>query len=304
MKDLSSNNTVVGILCAIACEILFGLSLAFTKDVAQVWGAFALLGWRFVVALVTMSFLVILGIVKINLKGKNIRPLLCAALFSPCLYYIAETIGISHTTASESGVILAGIPVAALIASSLILKKKPSIMQAVGILVTILGVVIAVVAAGVTSSFSIFGYSCLLVAVSACALYCVFVEKAREYSGGEITFITVIAGSLVFITSAVIVAIHEGSFAELATLPFKEPSFAIAVLYQGIGCSVGAFFLSAVAISKIGVNRRASFVGMSTIASVLSGAIVLGEVFTLYQFIGAAIIIAGVYTANSKKNII
>ena len=85
-------------------------------------------------------------------------------------------------------------------------------------------------------------------------------------------------------------------------MPFRESTFLIAVLYQGIGCSVAAFFLSNVAIAKIGVNRTSSFIGVSTVVSVIAGAVILKETFSLNQIIGAVVIIIGVYTANIKQN--
>lgn len=44
-----------------------------------------------------------MSIIKINLKGKDLRPLILVAVFSPCIYFIGETVGINHTTAAESG---------------------------------------------------------------------------------------------------------------------------------------------------------------------------------------------------------
>ena len=40
---------------------------------------------------------------------------------------------------------------------------------------------------------------------------------------------------------------------------------------------------------------------MATVVSAVAGAVILKEAFTIYQSIGAAIIIAGVYTANTKR---
>ena len=57
-------------------------------------------------------------------------------------------------------------------------------------------------------------------------------------------------------------------------------------------------FLSNVAISKIGVNQAAPFIGASTVVSILSGTLLLRENFTVYQMAGAAVILAGVYLAN------
>ena len=84
-------------------------------------------------------------------------------------------------------------------------------------------------------------------------------------------------------------------------LPFKNSSFLIAIFYQGVGCSVLAFFLYNVAIVKIGVNRTSSFVGVSTVVSIIAGVLLLGENFSAYQIIGVIIIITGVYIANDGE---
>ena len=73
-----------------------------------------------------------------------------------------------------------------------------------------------------------------------------------------------------------------------------------AILYQGIGCSIIAFFLSNMAIAKIGVNRTSSFIGIATAVSIAAGAVLLKETFSIYQIIGAVVIIIGVYVANVK----
>lgn len=272
----------------------------FTKQATEVSSAFALLGWRFLIALVVMTSLVLLKAVKIDLKGKNLKTLILVALFCPCIYFIAETIGISNTTSSESGVVLACIPVASLIASTLILKKKPSKIQVTGILITLVGVVVTVLAVGMSSSLSPVGYMFLVVAVISYSLYCVFVDKAAEFSGAEITFVMLIAGAILCVALALVEAITNGTVIALIQLPFVETTFLTAILYQGIGCSVIAFFMSNIAIANIGVNRTSSFIGVATVVSILAGAVVLGETFTILQIAGAVVIIIGVYVANMR----
>ena len=140
----------------------------------------------------------------------------------------------------------------------------------------------------------------MFVAVVSYSLYCVFVDKASDYTGAEITYVMLVVGALVYVLLAVLEAVVHGSVYELVTLPFREWGFMKAILYQGIGCSVVAFFLSNIAIAKIGVNRTSSFIGLSTVVAIVTGAILLKESFTLYQVIGAVVIIAGVYIANAK----
>lgn len=301
MIYIKRNSRLIGCLCALGCETLYGLSYMFTKQATELASPFALLGWRFLIAFIVMSALVISGIIKIDIKNKNIKPLLAVSLFSPCIYFIAETIGISQTTALESGVFLACIPAVSLIASTLILKKRPTKLQVMGILVTLTGVIVTVFAVGVSSSLSVIGYALLSGAVISYALYGVFVDKASDFTGAEITYIMLTAGAVLFASLALIEAVLNGNVAELITLPFKEVSFLIAILYQGIGCSVIAFFLSNVAIAKIGVNRTSSFIGVATVVSVVAGAAILNEAFSPFQIAGAVVIIIGVYIANTKS---
>jgi len=296
----TQNNVVIGCLCAMCCETFYGLSYMFTKQATEVASTFALLGWRFLIALVVMTSLVLIKAVKIDFKGKNLKPLILVALFCPCIYFIAETIGISNTTSSESGVVLACIPVASLVASTLILKKKPSKIQVTGILITLAGVIITVLAVGMSSSLSPVGYMFLVVAVISYSLYCIFVDKAAQFSGAEITFVMLIAGAILCVALALVEAFTNGNVIELIQLPFVETTFLTAILYQGIGCSVIAFFMSNIAIANIGVNRTSSFIGVATVVSILAGAIILGESFTTLQVAGAVVIIIGVYVANMR----
>jgi len=245
-----------------------------------------------------MNICVIFGIIRIDFKGKSLKSLILVTFSSPCVYFIAETVGISHTTASESGVFLACIPVASLLASTFILKEKPGKMQVTGILVTLVGVLVTIFAVGASSTLSLVGYIFLLLAVVSYALYSVFVSKATDYTGAEITYAMLVAGTALFTFLAVGEALLKGGLVSLVRLPFKESEFLTAIIYQGIGCSVVAFFLSNIAIEKIGVNRTSSFIGIATVVSILAGALLLNESFTGYQVLGAVVIVTGVYIAN------
>ncbi|MCQ2561877.1 MAG: DMT family transporter, partial [Clostridia bacterium] len=166
---------------------------------------------------------------------------------------------------------------------------------------TLAGVSITVFALGASSSFWIKGYLFLLMAVTSYALYCAFVDKASAYTEAEITFMMLVLGAAVFVVLALAEAVSTGTVVQLVTLPFRSRGFLTAVLYQGIGCSVFAFFLSNVAIAKIGVNQTSTFVGVSTVVSIAAGSLLLKEAFTPAQIIGAAVIISGVYIANSRR---
>jgi len=148
------------------------------------------------------------------------------------------------TTASESGAFLACIPVVALIMSSLILKEWPSRWQVVGVITTLIGIIIAVFAAGGSTHFSLVGYLILGLAVVSYALYCVDVERASQFSSLEITYFMLASGCLTFGLFALSQGFLAGDLKELLLLPVSNPKFTITILYQGLGCSVLGYLLS------------------------------------------------------------
>lgn len=300
MDAKTDKRALAGYLSAVGCEVFFGFSYLFTKQATSRASALALLGWRFCLAVLIMGLCARGGIVKINLKGKPLRPLLTAALFCPVIYFICETEGISHTTVCESGVFLASIPIACLLASTLILREKPRKIQVIGILVTFTGVLVTVLAVGAETSFSVTGYAMLAMAVISYALYSVSVEKARMYTDAEITFGTIASGAVVYGSLALMEAASNGNLNAFLRLPFTDAAFRMSALYQSVGCSILAFFMWNAAVSRIGVTRAASFVGIATVVSIISGVALLHESFSVIRATGTALIIAGVYAANRK----
>ena len=294
------NKIILGCLAAASCEILFGLSFIFTKSITAQVSDLALISWRFVTAFFFVNLYLLLRRHRIAINGRNLKSLTRIAILNPIIYFICETIGIRMTTASESGAFLACIPVVALIMSSLILKEWPSRWQVVGVITTLIGIIIAVFAAGVSTNFSLIGYLILGLAVVSYALYCVDVEKASQFTSFEITYFMLASGCLTFGLFALSHSFLAGNLKELLMLPWINPKFAITILYQGLGCSVIGYILSNFAIATIGVNRTASFIGISTIISILAAVVFLGEPFSQLQILAGILVVLGVYVANKN----
>lgn len=287
-----------GSLCVIFCEVLFGFSYLFTKRITDSISPMTLLSWRFIVAFLLLNICKIAGIIKLDFKNKSISSLFLVAIFQPVLYFVGETIGINLTSASESGTIIACIPIVALLFSALLLKEKPTKLQVTGVSITAIGIILSVLTKGMEATFNPIGYIMLLLAVISYSLYSVFSEKAIEFTSTEKTYVMITFGAVTFTIIALIENLRSGTLKEFFILPFTNLDFLIAVLYLSIGCSVIAFLLYNLAISYIGTNKSASFVGISTIVTIIAGIIILKEKFTILQIIGTVLVISGVYLAN------
>lgn len=289
----------IGIAAAVGTELLYGVSFVFTKGAVELLTPAALLAWRFVTAFAALGLLAAARVIRVTLTRATVGPLLLLALFQPLLYYAAETLGVQRATASESGILVAIIPVGVLVASWLVLGRPPSRRQVVGILVTFAGVVATIAAGGVRVGFDPVGYAFLLAAVASYSLYAVFAERDTATTGLDKTFAMVAVGAVAFSAVAAAEAAAGGRLVELVSLPVTHPELLASVGYLALGSSVGAFFLQAVAIARLGSNRYSTFIGLSTLAALIAAAAVLGERLAPLQFAGAGVIMLGVYVANA-----
>ena len=294
----SKEKILTGVLCAVACQVLFGFSFLFTKKITLSISPMTLLSWRFIVAFVLFTACAVTGIVRLDFKNKPLTPLFLIAIFQPTLYFIGETVGIKLTSASESGSVVACIPIVVLLCSALILKEPPTKSQITGVSIAAAGIVLIVLTKGMEATFNPVGYIMLAMAVVSHSLYSVFSQKAAQFTSAEKTYVMVAFGSVIFTSIALTENICNGTLQYFLMLPFTNFDFLAAVAYLGLGCSVAAFIFYNTAITHIGTNRTASFIGISTVVTVIAGIIILKENFSMIQRAGTLLVILGVYLAN------
>jgi len=298
---MERRKTVIGTICTLACQFIFGFSLLFTRTATDLVSPMTLLSWRFIVAFVFFTLCVFLGVIKVKIAKPFLSLVLIVAVFYPFLYFVGETIGVGFTSASESGAMLAVIPIVTLICSIFLLKVMPTKSQILGICVSVMGIVVIVLVQGIDAVFSLPGYAMLLLAVISYALYAVFAQKAATFTSAEKSYVMTVLGAVVFTVIALVENGMKGTWAAFFMLPLENTGFLVAILYLGIGSSVGAFLLYNTAIANIGATRAVSFSGVSTIVSIMAGVVILRESFSLIQGIGAVLVVGGVYLANKMN---
>lgn len=293
-KSRETKATVLTILST----IIFGLSFIFIKLNVDSMSVFVLLSWRLIVAALTMTILILVGVFKINLKEKSLKTPILMAIFQPCVYYSMEAIGVKYTNASESGIITSIIPVVTMIMAAIILKDKPTKKQGACVILSVIGVLMIAAEGGVTASASIIGYVALAFAVLGDGVYNIIGQNANDYTAYEKTYVMVVMGAIVFTGIAVVEALATGTFTEYITMPFTNVRFLISILYLGIGCNMLGFIFTNYGLSVLGATRRTTFCGIATVTSVIGGVFYLKEPYTLFQAAATVAIIIGIYGAN------
>lgn len=289
-------NQTLPVMSGIGLSFIFGLSFLFSKEALASLEPLELLAHRFSLAAVILILLTISGLISIKLRPEMLRDLLPLALLQPVVYFLGETYGVKLTTASESGLIIALIPVAVTFLGKIFLHEKATGRQWTFIWITVVGVGIIIISdTGVTFGEHSVGIIYLLAAVIAAAVYNVLSRKlSRSYSPLEITIIMMGTGAIFF---NIINFISQPQKSDYFSAFTNLKTF-IPLVYLGGLSSVVAFFLLNYMLKKMSASRAANYVNLTTIVSVLAGVVFRGERFGLMKIIGGFLILLGVWGSN------
>lgn len=304
---MKNKTNILPILSGILTSSIFGLSFLFSKKALNIVEPFTLLSFRFLVAFLIMSLLILLGVIKINYKGKNMKNLIMLGLMQPIIYFIFETYGIQFSSSSQAGLMIALIPIVVTIMSAYALKETPSKLQCAFIFLSVSGVIFIVLMNGSSSSEgSLLGIFLLLGAVISAAVFNILSRKySDKFSPIELTYAMMAMGAVFFNLVSICNNIRSNTLAQYFS-PLKNRSFLISLAYLGVLSSIIAFLLINFTLSRIEASKAAIFSNLSTIVSIIAGVILLHESFKLYHIIGSILILVGVWGTNyySSKGVL
>ena len=274
-------------LAAVTTTTIWGVSFMFSKIALNYADPLLLLAWRFALAFFLMNVIRIALRIRFDFHGK---PVLLGFL-EPVVYFFCESYGVMHSTATFSGVMIALIPIAALIAGSIFLRERPTVLQAFFSVLSVAGVIL--MSAGPGSGLATPAGAVLMTGavISAAAYMLLSRSISGFFSPFERTYCMFALGFVVFMASALIRV--RGSLA-LLTAPLYHTPFLTAVLFLGILASVVAFFCQNYYVTYLTVPEAVVFSNLTTVVSIIAGLLILHDPFTVMTGPAALMIIAGV----------
>lgn len=293
---MSNNKKIMPYITGFLYSFIFGISFAFTSEVLTVLHPLQLPAVRFLFAALFITLLYFFGAFKLNYKGKDLKLLILLAMFEPLLYFIFETYGVKLTTSSLSGTMIATIPVVVCILAVIFLRERPSFLQWVFIVLSVIGSVIVVTGSGSSGGTSeTIGILCLLGAVISGAGYNIMNKIVCEkFTVIEVTFFMMWFAAISFGIISIFYSKGFGGY----IAAFTNVKVLLILMYLGTVSSVLAFFCYNFTLHNLPIAPAAAFANLITVISVIAGVFVRKEPFTLIQMLGAAIIVAGVFGVN------
>lgn len=288
---MKNKNTVFATFAALFAQMIFGLSFMFTGIALKNASPMTVIADRYIVAFLGLSIVMLVSKTKIKI-GKNVWKLILMSLFQPLMYFIFETYGIQLTNSSFSGVMISIIPVVSMIFGIFILNERPTILQYIFALLSVTGVIIAVLSGKSEGIVTTLGVVLLIGAVFSSVAYNVSSRKiSSEFSTFERTYAMTIIGMVSFLLISLVENFNNP--AEIFT-SFAKPTYTIAILYLGIFSSVIAFLCLNFANTHLPVAKTTIFSNITTVVSVIAGTVFLGENITNQVMVAIIMIIVGV----------
>jgi drug/metabolite transporter (DMT)-like permease len=215
------------------------------------------------------------------------------AAFNACLYA-----GSQFTTAINSSIEQASIPVFVLIGNFLFFRVRGRPLQIVGLLVTILGVALVATHGDLAAVTSFtFNVGDLLVLL-ACLIYAAFTLTLKfrpaihwlSFLGA--TMIGAVIGALAFLLLA------GGGFAALSVLRTTPPEGWAIIAYVAVLPSLVSQMLFVEGVTLIGANRASLFNNLIPVFGTVLSVLILGESLEPYHIAAAVIVVAGIVMAE------
>ncbi len=296
----SNRNEKLGYAAFIGASVIWGFSFLFTKKALAILDGrlFDLLSYRFVISSAILAALWALRLIRLDYRGKDLRPLLIMATLQPGLYFVFETMGIDRVATSETGLILAMFPIVTTVFGVFFLKERVTAKHWGFIFLSVAGVIMINAIGYKPGDSTNLGRFFLMMAVLIGSAFNMLSRRlSTKFTPVERTMSMMLMGALMFSSASFYGHISAGTMSLYLTSLLK-PEFAFPILYLSIGCSLMAFFFVSFSSTHLEMSKTSVLGNTNTLVAVLAGVLILKEPIYWYHAAGGAVILAGVIGAS------
>ncbi len=287
--------TYVAIILAM---FFWGFSFIWSKILLELYKPVTIVFLRL---LISVLFLFIVGYLLKKLKPiekKDRAKLLLLSFFQPFLYFIGETIGLKYVSSTTASVLIATIPLFTPIAAYYFLKEKLSLLNIVGILISVIGVTLVLFNDNFEISASMSGILLMLLAVLSAVAYSILtVDLAAKYDVFNLITYQNAIGLLYFLPIFLYFDYNHFILVEF-TWEIAKPLFALAIFASSL-----AFMLFIYGIQVLGVNKANTISNIIPVFTAVFAWYILDEKLNWINILGIVVVLSGLSLSQLNKAI-
>jgi drug/metabolite transporter (DMT)-like permease len=277
--------------------VFWALSFIWYKEVLVLYKPVSLVLMRLIISSILL-FIVTASLGRLDkIHRKDIKTFLLLSFFSPFIYFLGESYGVSLIPSTLAAVIISTIPLFSPIGGYYYLKERITWMNFAGIVVSVVGVGLVIFHEGFNlTDVNPLGIAFLLMAVASALGYSLIIKKMTDrYNVFSIVAYQNLIGIFFFLPL-------------FFWLDFKQfmkvvPTWEVIVplLNLGVFASTFAFIFFTYAIKNLGITRANIFTNAIPVLTAIFAYFILGESITTVKMIGILVVIFGLFLSQLRK---
>lgn len=274
--------------------IFWGASFVFIKIVFDYVGPVTMILFRLIIA---SSLLIIIDRVwfKSKIDRSDYSTFFILGFTEPFLYFIGEGYGLQYVTSTQGSVIIATIPVFAMLFSVILYKERVGPVNILGVIISFLGVLTMIGIKGLLDKGQLIGILLMFLAVFAAVFNSlILVKLGKKYSSFTIITYQNLVGCLLFIPLFFIL-----EFGALS-LDILNLRLILSLFFLAIFPSVISFLLYISTLKKLGVTKTSVFSNLIPIITGGLSILLLGDELSIREILGIVIVISGLFLSQKS----
>lgn len=287
-------------ILVILVSIIWGLNYVVVKIALREIEPMLFNCYRYIIGALVCWTILLIKEKDLSISRKHIWQFALAGIVANGFNQIFFIYGVSKTTAGATSLILASTPACVALLANILKLERNNIRTWIGIIVSFLGVTLVVAGSANTLTGGAEAMKGNLLVVLATIFWSIYTIMLRVYFK-DLSIIKVTTYAITFTTVFfVLITSRQLINQDLALISVGGW---LGVLYSGIFVIGISYVLWNLGIQSLGPTRTATYANLPPFISVFSAWLILGEVITGLQIVGAITIIAGVIYSNKSKSI-
>ncbi len=287
--------TTTGHITALITIVIWGTTFISTKILLADFTPIEILFFRFLLGL-----LVLIAVYPKRLRIKDKKQeftFAAAGLCGICLYYLLENIALTHTMASNVGVIIFVAPFFTAVLSHVFLKteEKLKVQFFIGFIIAMAGICLISFSSSELKMNPI-GDILAIVAAFIWAVYSLLTRKISSYGYNTIqTTRRIFAYGILFMLPFLFVFDFNLNVQKIA-----KPEYVLNFIYLSLGASALCFVTWNYAVGVLGAVKTNVYIYIVPVITVVTSVIVLKEKIIWTAAVGIGLTLIGLFLSESK----
>lgn len=279
--------------------LFWGASFVFIKIVYKYVGPITMIFSRLVIATTLLLLIHLFNKKREGVEKKDYLTFFFMGFTEPFLYFIGEGYGMKYVSSTHASVIIATIPVFAMLAAVVLYKEKISRTNILGVIISFSGIVVMIGLKILQEKGSIIGLLLMFLAVIAAVTNSLIIYRlGNRYSSLTIITMQNLVGALLFLPLFFLLEFNS------INVDTFNMEFWSSILFLAIFPSVISFLLYISTLKKIGITKTSAFSNMIPIITGIISFIMLGSRFSPREVLGIIIVIFGLFLTQRTDKVI